>query len=311
LRYTHRRDGDTDIYFVANAENRDLASECIFRVAGRLPELWDAATGEIRHLPEFTESGGRTAIPLRFAPHQSFFIVFRKPVPGAHPEGQRAGQRSLNFSEVVETGRIDGPWDVSFDPKWGAPEKVVFENLEDWSCRPEEGIRYYSGSATYRKTFDMPEAKGSGSGDSPRVWLDLGTVKCIARVRLNSKDLGVVWSAPWRVEITAIAKPRGNRLEVTVANLWPNRLIGDEQLPADCDYGRGGNLTRWPEWLSTGQPRPSSGRYTFTTWKHFDKESPLLPSGLLGPVTIRAERPGPFIWPGREIPGFGARLSRR
>ena len=120
-----------------------------------------------------------------------------------------------------------------------------------------------------------------------RWWLDLGVVKNMARVSLNGRDLGVVWCAPWRVEITAAVRPQGNRLEITVANLWPNRLIGDEQLPPDCEYGKEGNLLRWPDWFLKGEPRPSPSRRAFSTWKHFDKDSPLLPSGLLGPVTLR------------------------
>lgn len=290
LRYTHRQDAGTDIYFVANAADRALAATCVFRASGRRPELWDAVTGEVRDLPEFAESGGRTAVPMSFEPHQSFFIIFRKPAAGPESSG-RTGRAGENYTALVEAGNLAGPWDVSFDPKWGGPEKVVFERLDDWSRRPEEGIRYYSGLATYRKTFDLPAS--AGSKPSSRIWLDLGIVKNIARVRLNGKDLGVVWCAPWRVEMTGVAKPKGNRLEITVANLWPNRLIGDEQLPADCDYGRGGNLARWPEWLVKGEPRPSSGRYTFSTWKHFGRDSALLPSGLLGPVTMLAERRGP------------------
>ncbi|MGD1010342.1 MAG: glycosyl hydrolase [Candidatus Aminicenantales bacterium] len=297
LRYSHRRDGDVDIYFVANPDDRALAAECVFRVDGKLPELWDAVTGKIRDLQEFTGSGGLTGVPMRFEPHQSFFVVFRKPAGGAKPS-VRASAEGLpgcldrNFSRVEDTGRIEGEWEVVFDPKWGGPERITFADLEDWSLRPEEGIKYYSGLATYRKAFDLP-GRPAGQGASPRLWLDLGTVKNIARVRLNGNDLGVVWCAPWRVEITGTVKPKGNRLEVTVANLWPNRLIGDEKLPPDSDYGPGGNLARWPEWLEKRLPRPSPGRFTFTTWKHYGKDSPLLPSGLLGPVTIRAERPGP------------------
>ena len=92
------------------------------------------------------------------------------------------------------------------------------------------------------------------------------------------------------MDVTAALKAGANALEIRVANLWPNRLIGDEQEPPDAEYAKGGNLARWPEWLLKGEPRPSKGRFTFATWKHFEKNSPLLPSGLLGPVTLRAER---------------------
>ncbi len=279
LRHTHRRDGGTDIYFVANPENRSQSATCTFRVHGKQPELWDAVSGDIRDLPEFTMKGGRTTVPLDFEPLQSFFIVFRKPAVGTKIS-------SPNFTPLEISTELSGPWEVSFDPAWGGPDEVTFAGLEDWSRRPEPGIRYYSGLATYRKTFDLtvPLVVKSRSGASPRLWLDLGTVKNIARVRLNGQDIGVVWCAPWRVDVTGRIEPKGNCLKIEVANLWPNRLIGDEQLPADCEYGRGGNLARWPDWFLRGEPRPSRGRYTFTTWKHFNKDSPLLPSGLLGPV---------------------------
>jgi len=297
IRYTHRTDSETDIYFVANTEDRSLDATCVFRVTDKLPELWDAVTGRIRSLDEFRLVAGRTSVPLRFEPHQSFFIVFRKPAAGTQPAGR-------NFPDSHEAAEIVGPWEVSFDPKWGGPEKATLPGLVDWSGRPEEGIRFYSGTATYRKTFDLPAATGrllerhpsrgnpnskiTGSGP-PRLWLYLGIVKNIARVRLNGREMGVVWCAPWQVDITDVVKASGNRLEITVANLWVNRLIGDERLPPDCDYGEAGNLARWPEWLLQGEPRPSQGRIAFTTWEHYTKDSPLHPSGLLGPVTIRTE----------------------
>jgi hypothetical protein len=281
LRYAHRQDGAADIYFLANPENRDIEAEPSFRVRDKRPELWDPVTGEMRELKVFTAKGLLTMVPLRFAPHQSFFLVFRKPV------GPATDSRP-NFAAIDEAAALNGSWDVSFDPKWGGPDKITFEKPEDWSLRPEAGIRYYSGTATYRQVFDMPPAEKQNA--KARLWLDLGIVKNLARVRLNGRDLGVVWCAPWRVDITATVKMSGNALEIEVANLWPNRLIGDEQEPPDAEYAKGGNLARWPDWLLKGEPRPSRGRYTFTTWRHFTKDSPLLPSGLLGPVTVRAER---------------------
>ncbi len=178
---------------------------------------------------------------------------------------------------------------MRFDPRWGGPENILFDRLEDWTQRPEDGIKYYSGTATYRKTFDVPKPKGdlkTRQSATRRLWLDLGVVKNLARVQLNGHDLGVLWCSPWQVDITDFVKPSGNNLEITVANLWPNRLIGDEQLPQDAEFGKDGNLLRMPEWILNNQPRSSPGRYAFATWKHFTKDSPLLPSGLLGPVQI-------------------------
>ena len=280
LRWTHRRDGGTEIYFVANSDARAVEATAVFRVSGKRPELWDPIDGKIRGLAQDMIADGRSSVSLHFAPYQSFFIVFRK----ATTPGSAAG---ANFSVPVEAALLGGSWEVSFDPKWGGPEKMVFETLDDWSQRPEDGIKYYSGTAVYRKTYDLPQpapVKGE------HFWLDLGTVENIAGVRLNGRDLGVVWCDPWRVDITGAVKAKANLLEIRVANLWPNRLIGDEREPSDAEYAPGGRLTRWPDWLLKGEPRPSPGRLTFATWKHFTKDSPLLPSGLLGPVKILITR---------------------
>ena len=133
--------------------------------------------------------------------------------------------------------------------------------------------------AAYSQQFDLPEVDTKNK-NAP-IMLDLGEVKNLARVKLNGKDLGVVWTAPWQVDITGVVKPEKNMLEITVANLWPNRLIGDEQLPDD-----GIKNGQWPDWLLQGKPR-TSGRFTFTTYKHYQKDAPLLKSGLMGPVTIK------------------------
>ena len=285
LRWTHRRDGAAEIYFVANPEPQPLEATATFRVSRLRPELWDALDGTSRGLAGYADSNGRTSVPLRFEPHQSFFVVFRETAVPAS-SSVSASASGANFPILEEITTLDGPWDVSFDPRWGGPEKVVFGSLEDWSRRPEAGIRYYSGTAAYAKMFGAPRAVAGSAAKGGRLWLDLGTVKNIAGVRLNGRDLGVVWCDPWRVDITGAIKPEANRLEIRVANLWPNRLIGDEREPPDAEYARGGNLARWPDWLLEGEPRPSPGRLTFSTWKHYDQDSPLLSSGLLGPVRL-------------------------
>jgi hypothetical protein len=287
IRYTHRIEGERDIYFIANGEGHPVTATCTFRVSGKRPELWDAVRGETRQLSQYTQRDGRTTIVLEFAPCQSFFIVFFK------QEGSAVTDLP-DFPTVQEVVLLNGAWNVAFDPKWGGPKEVKFARLVDWTQRGEKGIKYYSGSATYRKSFDLPlpEVADAGRGDrsSRRLWLDLGTVNNIATVRLNGQDLGVVWCAPWRVEITNVVQSKGNSLEITVANLWPNRLIGDEQLKSDCTYGKWGNLVRWPDWFVKKHKRPGTGRYTFTSWKHFSRNSPLLSSGLLGPVSVTQER---------------------
>ncbi len=274
IRYTHRTAKDRDIYFVANRTDQSLKADCIFRTAKGSPELWDPLTGRTRRLPEFSVRDGRTKIPLQFASYQSFFIIFAKDAPGTS-----SGKN--NFPEKKELSTLKGPWAVSFDPKWGGPENVVFDQLTDWITRPEKGIRYYSGIAIYRKNFNFPVPVTADK--NKRFYLDLGEVKNIARVRLNGHDLGVVWTAPWKVDITRIVKQQGNLLEIDVANLWPNRLIGDEQFPDD-----GIKNGKFPEWLMKGEKR-TAGRYSFSTYHPYKKDSPLLDSGLLGPVTIQQE----------------------
>jgi hypothetical protein len=193
---------------------------------------------------------------------------------------------------------LSGPWEVSFDPKWGGPDRPVqFAQLEDWSKRSEDGIRYYSGTAIYRKTFALPQAVGypmpdSGiqhpaSGIRHRLFLDLGKVAVMAEVKLNGKALGILWKPPFRMDVTDAVRSGDNTLELKVVNLWINRQIGDGQLPEDSDRNPNGTLKSWPQWLEEGKPSPT-GRYTFTSWRLWKKGDPLVESGLIGPVTIQA-----------------------
>lgn len=273
----HRQAEGVDLWFVANPQRAAGEARCVFKVTGKQPELWDPVTGEMRDLPEFKNADGKTEINLTFGAAQSFFVVFRK--AGIPTSGN-------NFPALAHIAEITGPWKVNFDPQWGGPASVKFDKLTDWTKRPEPGIRYYSGTATYQKNFDGAAGKR----------LDLGVVNHIARVRINGSDLGVVWTAPWSVEIPAgLLKLTGNELEIEVTNVWANRLIGDEQEPADCEWspghhfkGQGGFLKRFPDWFVENKPRPSQGRYCFTTWNYFTKDSPLVPSGLIGPVTLQS-----------------------
>jgi len=271
IRYTHRAAAGWDLYFVSNRSDAAVRTTAAFRSIKGRPQLWDPMTGEIRALPEFTARSPITQVPLEFEPYQSFFVIFA-------PEASSPGEQQKNFMPLTSLTTLTGSWDLHFDPKWGGPAQVSFDKLEDWSRNSNDGIRYYSGIATYRQRFDLPSAA------SGKLFLDLGDVKNMARVKLNGKDLGVVWTFPWRVEISGVVRAKDNELEIEVANLWANRLIGDEKLPDD-----GIHNNQWPEWLSKGLPR-TSGRYTFATFKHYSAGSPLLPSGLLGPVTIRQQQ---------------------
>lgn len=250
LDFIHRRDGDAEIYFVANRSNRWESAQCTFRVSGKAPELWDPVTGEHRFAPAYQVVDGRIVLPLDFPPCGSWFIVFRHPV-AAHPA--TAPSNSLRFESQ---GELSGPWTVRFDPKWGGPPSVQFDKLIGWTERPEPGIKFYSGTATYVKTFDLPAAlRDSGQP----VYLDLGHLRELAEVRVNGKSLGILWAPPFRVDVSHAVKPTGNRLEVDVVNFWPNRIIGDQSLP-------------------------NEERRTRTNVRKLTKDTPLMESGLLGPV---------------------------
>jgi len=179
--------------------------------------------------------------------------------------------------------RIDGAWTLNFPPNWGAPPSVSLDRLASWTENADSGVRYFSGTATYEKEIEISADRLT---DDREVWLDLGSVKNFAEVSLNGHDFGVLWKPPFRVNVTSAARSGVNKLVVKVTNLWPNRLIGDEQLPPDCEWN-GKELKGWPQWLLDGKPSPT-GRLTFTTWHHWTKDSPLLESGLLGPVTLRS-----------------------
>jgi len=185
-------------------------------------------------------------------------------------------------SDVPAPQTVTGPWKLNLPPDWGAPPSVTLEQLISWTDHTNDGLRYFSGTATYEKGIEIPADRLSPDRE---LWLDLGAVKNFAEVSLNGQDLGVLWKPPFRVNITRAATPGVNELVVKVTNLWPNRLIGDEQLPPDCEWN-GQQLKEWPQWLLDGRPSPT-GRLTFTTWHHYTKDSPLLESGLLGPVTLR------------------------
>lgn len=180
---------------------------------------------------------------------------------------------------------VDAPWSVSFPPNAGAPAQVTLDKLISWSDDPDPGVQHFSGTATYDTVVTVPK-------DLPapgrRIFLDLGDVQVIARATLNGRDLGILWKPPYRVDVTDCVKPGQNDLRVQVTNLWIDRMIGDEQLPEDSDRNGDGTLKAWPQWLEDGKPSPT-GRYTFTSWRLWHKDSPLQPSGLIGPVTLVPE----------------------
>lgn len=325
IRFVHRSTGDAEIYFVANLQETSRQVKCTFRVNGKIPEIWNPGTGSHVTAPVYHEFAGRTVVPLSFEPSGSTFVIFRKdrstedhlvPAQGTtdttkepfalttgsdgHAEMQALQPGTYHFESASKKKTlveipdiplpvaIPGPWQVGFPPKHGAPENVTLDHLVSWSTHANPGVRYFSGTATYKKDVDIPEnLLGKGRG----LYLDLGSVQNIARVRLNGTDLGILWKSPFRVWITDAVHPGQNRLEIEITNLWPNRLIGDEQLPADCEWhpqrfkDEGETLKEWPRWLLEGKASPT-GRIAFGAWRHWHKDDALLPSGLLGPVQL-------------------------
>lgn len=249
IRYTHRTMDECDIYFVSNRSEKSITSDCWFRVTGKAPEVWDALSGEKRNLLEFSSTDRQTKISLKFEAHQSYFIVFRKSIAKK--------TTGVNFKDRKTIQVLGSPWKVYFNPNWGGVKETTFNQLTDWSLNDDPGIKYYSGSAFYEQTFNLDTIPHK------RLFLNLGRVEKMARVWLNGKDLGVLWTHPWSVDISKVVRKKNNRLKVEVVNLWINRLIGDENFPDE--------------------------RYTFTTYKHYSKDSPLSTSGLLGPVSIQRE----------------------
>ena len=275
IRYTHRALPDRDIYFISNRTGLMVTDTCLFRDGTKNAELWDAVTAKINPLLCFTAKNGSIEVPVRLEPFQSYFVVFY--------HSERTDNKKFRtpemFRDKKSIKKLDGKWNVSFDPTWGGPENIQFDSLYDWTKRPDDGIRYYSGIAVYRKSFDLPDNEVRSK--KSEYYLELGTVKNLAHVKLNGKDLGIIWTAPWQVNITDALKSKGNQIEIQVADLWINRLIGDENQPWD-----GVKDGKWPEWLLNGTPRESK-RFTFTTHRFYKKDDPLVESGLLGPVIIK------------------------
>ena len=253
LDYIHRTTEDAEIYFVANRATNAAAINCAFRVTGKVPELWNAVTGEWKFAPAYEEIRGRVFMPLGFGPCGSWFVLFREPT-AAHPAVAKS-----NSPELKPLQEISGTWIVHFDSKWGGPETAQFDSLVSWPTRPEPGIKFYSGTAVYEKTIDLSAAKPNLK--SSKLILDLGSVREIAEVKVNSKSCGTVWCPPWQVDVTDAVKSGENKLQVEVVNFWPNRIIGDAALPP-------------------------AERLTRTNIRKLTAKTPLEEAGLLGPVHL-------------------------
>lgn len=250
--YIHYQIDGSDFYFISNQTDQKQTLDGVFRVTGRQPEIWDPVTGSVRKAGAFMQNEGRTVVPIEFDPNGSCFVVFRESIPLS-----ARGQATSNFPVTEIAKEIQGPWQVAFDTAWGGPASVEFPELTDWTQSPSDGIRFYSGKAVYTQQFDFP-----GWSEDQRYGIELSRVGDvgIAAIELNGWDLGIVWTPPFRADITEALKSGENRLKITVVNNWLNRLIGD----------RG---------------KPQAQRMTRTNIKIRD-DWKLQESGLIGPVRI-------------------------
>jgi len=235
--YVHQTVGNMDVYFVANLRDAKAAGDFTFRSQGQ-PQIWSPVDGSIQNIAAYTQVGdNRVKTSLNFEPRQSFFVVFGS---------SEKTNRNYHNNALVFAHEITGGWDVSFDTEWGGPASIKFNTLTDWTDHTNNGIKYYSGTANYTKTFDLPS--NLRNSKSP-VYLDLGEVKDMAEVTLNGRDLGVVWCKPFRLEISKAVKHTGNVLKINVVNKWSNRLMGDEVLKENYTTG---NASGGPMLYSSG-----------------------------------------------------------
>ncbi|TKK71860.1 glycoside hydrolase [Ilyomonas limi] len=249
LLYVHRKLNDGDLYWVNNRSNNATTIEASFRVTGKAPQIWHPETGETEDA-SYTIANGITKVALPLTPNDAVFVVFRN--------------NTTNTSFTVppttekELATVEGSWNVAFQPNRGAPGNATFDKLISYTDNTDAGIKYFSGIATYTKTIDAP---ASWFSNKEQLWLDLGDVKNLAEVIVNGKSLGVIWKHPFKADITSALKQGANKVEIKVTNLWVNRIIGDAQPGV-------------------------TNKITYTSMPFYQANSPLLPSGLLGPVKI-------------------------
>lgn len=313
LRYLHRQTDDANIYFVFNYSDQPRQSRLDLRIRDRVPEIWDPLRGTRADAPMFERTATGVSVPVQLEPWGSTFLVFRRPLgarwiagadaaglnlldrPGAMLTQARSvrlklsdgSDRDVPLPALPAPVTLDKGWQVEFPTLGASGVSRPLDRLVSWTENADPAIRYHSGTGVYRTSVDIP-AMRSGAV----AMLDLGRVADIARVRVNGRDAGIAWSPPFRLDVTPYLRAGTNTLEIQVANRWVNRLIGDEAIAVNVKYQKGGSrftdgwLTGLPSWLYRPNGRREWPRHSFATWKHYDADSPLLPSGLLGPVRI-------------------------
>ena len=254
--YIHRSAGSTDIYFLRNEKGETVHSLCTFRISNKYPELWDPSTGRIQTIDEFKEEEGLISFDVELPAHGSIFVVFNNK--------KRASIQSVNY-EKTQAKHISGPWEVRFPVGWGAPESVIFKDLTSWTEVEDEGIKYFSGTATYFNSFSLREDEANN-----KTLLDLGEVKDVTEIFINGESAGILWKEPYSLEITNLVKAGDNELKIEVVNMWVNRLTGDMHLSPEKRF------------CSTNQNYMIS-----EVWPGGDETFRVQKAGLLGPVNIK------------------------
>lgn len=316
--YAHRKTATEDIYFFFNQDSVSKTFNAQFRIENKIPELWNPMDGSITKQGQFISKNGTTATHIHLNAGESIFVVFREDVGNTlhiknsiqsittslTEDNTLQATTAVNGNYTIplssntswEVAITDIPkeidlskdWDVSFEKKGGYDGTVPFDSLVDWRVHPKDSIKYYSGTASYKKSFSLTATQVK---EDTHTHLALGEVYIVAAVKVNGKPVAVSWMPPFKVAITKFVTAGENTLEIELTNQWSNRLIGDERYPAnDGGYQlgphRATDLTM-PKWYTNNEPRPAGKRTTFTTAPFYKKDSPLMPSGLLGPVQLQ------------------------
>jgi hypothetical protein len=282
--WIHRRIGSDDVYFISNQTADAVRPSITFNLSGKTPELWIPETGKIYRSGEFTVNAGRTILNLELSSFASLFVVFK--------DKSIVSEALPSFEKSDKQIPLDHVWSIKFPAGLGAPDEVssTLKSLADFD---DTGVKYFSGTSlyTYQVEIGNNDLEKAGS-----AWMDLGKVRNIAEININGMDLATIWKPPFCTDILSALKAGENLIRIKVTNTWFNRLVGDEQQPGDCEWGplqyncnesAGHRILRIPDWVFDGTPRPSKERYTFTTWKFIEQNTPLIESGLIGPVFIK------------------------
>ena len=320
IQFLQRTNGKAYWFFVANVGEENKSFTVSFAVSNQLPELWDAETGSMIVAPEWRKAGNKTEVDLNLPKHKSLFVVFRKAIPAgtdqvvgvdapagynlstsqngvARLESATAMKGTLRFAsgktqpfelKSADTIKVNGAWVVKFKTPVTKEFSAQLPKLESLALNVNKDIKYFSGTATYKTTIDVP-ASAFKSGQC--FQLDLGEVYDMAAVTINGKSKGVWWNPPFAADITDALKAGSNTIEIAVTNSWHNLLVGDEQYPADFEWGvdRGASghmMKGYPDWFVKNQPRPEQNRKGFVVWYYHRQNTPLKPAGLVGPVSI-------------------------